>query len=296
MFEGIITALITPFRNNQIDLQALEQLIQKQIDAGIKSIVIAGSTGEGTSLSEEEYHYLIQQAVLFSDARTNIIANIGGASTDDVCNKIRKVSKLGINGIMCTLPYYVRPEQNGLLEHLKKAASATHLPIMLYLHLGRTGCNISDESLIQISQVQNILAIKDASNDMQRPLRLSNSIKDNFNFMIGDDNAILAYSACGGKGCVSVISNILPKTMRKIHEFCAAQDFENARKLLRQILLVITAISIESNPIGVKYLSYLLGFVTDEIRLPLTFASSPTQEAVRDIIKIVKQMEGNGGI
>lgn len=296
MFEGIITALITPFRNNEIDLKALEQLIQKQIDAGIKSIVIAGSTGEGTSLPESEYYHLIKQAVLFSDERINIIANIGGASTDEVCSKIREVSKLGINGIMCTLPYYVRPEQNGLVEHLKKAAGSTNLPIMLYLHLGRTGCNISDESLIQISQVQNILAIKDASNDMQRPLRLSNLIKDNFNFMIGDDNAILAYSACGGKGCVSVISNILPKTMRKIHEFCAAGDFDNARKLLQKILPVITATSIESNPIGIKYLAHLLGFITDEIRLPLTFASSQTQGAVHNIVKIVKQIEEHGGI
>jgi 4-hydroxy-tetrahydrodipicolinate synthase len=296
MFEGIITALITPFRNNQIDLKAFEQLVQKQINARIKSIVIAGSTGEGTSLSEEEYYHLMEQAVLFADSKIQIIANVGGASTDEVCRKISKVSELGISGIMCTLPYYVRPEQTGLLEHLTKAASATTLPIMLYLHLGRTGCNISDESLIKISKVQNILAIKDASNDMQRPLRLANSIKDNFNFMIGDDNAILAYSACGGKGCVSAIANILPKTMKKIYEFCANSDFGNARKLLQQILPVITATSIESNPIGIKYLAHLLGLITDEIRLPLTVASSQTQKSVQDIINIVKQIEENGGI
>lgn len=293
MFEGIITALITPFRNNQIDLDALEQLVQRQIDARIKSIVIAGSTGEGTSLSDSEYYHLMQQAVLFADSKIKIIANVGGASTDEVCNKINKVSELGINGIMCTLPYYVRPEQTGLVKHLKKAASATTLPTMLYLHPGRTGCGISDESLVELSQMQNILAIKDASNDMQRPLRLSNSIKDNFNFMIGDDNAILTYSACGGKGCVSAIANILPKTMKKIHEFCANSDFVNARKLLQQILPVITATSIESNPIGIKYLAYLLGFVTDEIRLPLTFASPQTQESVKNIVKIVKQIEEN---
>lgn len=296
MFEGIITALITPFRNNQIDLKAFEQLVQKQINARIKSIVIAGSTGEGTSLSEEEYYHLMEQAVLFADSKIQIIANLGGASTDEVCHKISRLSALGISGIMCTLPYYVRPEQTGLVEHLKQAASATTLPIMLYLNPGRTGCNISDESLVELSQVQNILAIKDASNDMQRPLRLANSIKDNFNFMIGDDNAILAYSACGGKGCVSAIANILPKTMKKIHEFCANSDFDNARKLLQQILPVITATSIESNPIGIKYLAYLLGFITDEIRLPLTRASNHTQESVQNIIKIVKQIEENGGI
>ncbi|MCP5369982.1 MAG: 4-hydroxy-tetrahydrodipicolinate synthase [Rickettsiaceae bacterium] len=291
MFEGIITALITPFDNNKIDFKTLEHLVQRQIDAGIKSIVMAGSTGEGTSLSDIEYYHLIERANLIAAGRINIIANVGAASTEDLCNKINKLNQLDINGIMCTLPYYVRPEQAGLIQHLKKASSATPLPIMLYLNLGRTGCNISDESLIEISKLPNIMAIKDASNDMQRPLRLSNLIKDNFNFMIGDDNAILAYSACGGKGCVSAIANILPKTMNKIYNFCAISDFDNARKLLQQILPIINATSIESNPIGIKHLLYLLNFITNEIRLPLTDASTNAQQSIQNIVNIVKQIE-----
>ncbi|MGC0371543.1 MAG: hypothetical protein DGJ47_000232 [Rickettsiaceae bacterium] len=291
VFKGIITALVTPFSNNKIDFESLSKIIKKQIDGGIKSIVIGGSTGEGSSLSEEEYYALIQHSVQSSEGKIKIIAGITGVYTEHVCEKIRKLMELEVDGLMCTVPHYVKPEQSGLLKHFVALNDASEVPIMIYAHPGRTGCNINDKTLVELSNLSNITALKDATSDIERPLRLGALVKKDFRFLVGDDAMLLAYGANGGEGCVSVTSNVMPKAMNKIYNLIYKGKNSDARQLLQRMLPIIQAVSCESNPIGIKYVANMLQLVSDEIRLPLTHAGEETVAKVNEIIPLLNEVE-----
>ena len=291
IFSGIITALITPFENNKINFTKLEKLIENQIDAGISSIVVGGSTGEGISLSEKEYYELIERSVRISSGRINIIAGLTSTATIYCIDRVKSLCALKVNGLMCTIPHYVKPEQSGIIKHFQAISDNSSVPVMIYSHPGRTGSSLEDSTLLEIAKLQNIDAIKDASSDIENPLRMSSKIKSNFSFLSGDDSAILSYNANGGVGCVSVISNVMPKVMLQIDHYCQNLDFYSARGLMQRILPIISVVGSESNPIGIKYLAYKLGLSTDEIRLPLTWASAKTQKIIDEIIPLLKELE-----
>lgn len=291
IFSGIITALITPSENDKINFTSLEKLIENQIDAGISSIVVGGSTGEGISLSEKEYYELIEKSVRISSGRINIIAGLTSTATIRCIDKVKSLCALKVNGLMCTIPHYVKPEQSGIIQHFQAISHNTSVPVMMYSHPSRTGSSLEDSTLLEIAKMQNIEAIKDASSDIEKPLRIRPEIKPNFSFLSGDDAAILAYSANGGLGCVSVISNVMPKVMQQIDHYSQNLDFYSARGLMQRILPIISAVGSESNPIGIKYLAYKLGLSPDEIRLPLTWASAKTQKIIDEIIPLLKELE-----
>ena len=291
MFEGIITALITPFKNGAIDIETLQPLIEKQTQAGIKSIVVGGSTGEGSSLSDEEYYFLIKEAKRIASGRINIIAGMTSVSTIHACEKAKKLNTLA-DGLMCTLPHYIKPEQHGVEQHFKALDEISKLPIILYLNPGRTGLNLTDQTLTRLASLSNIKALKDASGDMERPLRLSVLRQKGFKFLVGDDSAFLAYSANGGCGCVSVISNVLPSFMTNIHTKCISGQFSQARALMEQAISIINTVGIESNPIGIKYLAHRLGLLSSEIRLPLTVADI-SAKPIENITELAKKLESH---
>ncbi len=284
IYEGLITALITPFKNGKIDKTALAKLIEFQISAGVKGIVIGGSTGEGTSLQDEDYYNLIKLSTQVADKKINIIAGLSSVSTEYAVNKAKILNQSGINGIMCTVPHYIRPEQEGIVNHFQLLHDNTDLPLILYIHFGRTGIDLADNTILKLAECKRIVAIKDAGADIMRPLRLSRKLPSYFTMMSGNDENCIAYSSHGGKGCISVISNILPNECQQLQNYLKGGNYLEALKLQQTLFLIYEAMFAESNPIGIKYAAQLLDLCSEEIKLPLTTARLKTKESIKKIL------------
>lgn len=288
-FVGLHTALITPFKNGEIDVDSLEKLINLQIDAGVDGIVVGGTTGEGSTISEDDYFHLIRLAVEFAAAKIKVIAGFSAISTDIAVNKISKVEALGVDGLMCSAPSYVRPEQNGLLAHFTALHDSSTTPLMLYLHLGRTGVDFADETIVELSECKRIVAMKDAGSDIERPLRLSRILPENFAMLTGNDSNFVAYSAHGGSGFVSVLSNVFPRECVKLKELVAGGNYQEALVLQCKLLPLHKVMGLESNPIPVKYMASLLGLCSAEIKLPLTLPRSASQVEIEKVLADFKK-------
>ncbi len=290
IYKGLITALVTPFKDNKIDEKALESLIAFQIQSGITGLVVAGSTGEGNSLEDLEYYNLIHLANEMANKKINIIAALSTVATESAVKKIKKLTKLGINGIMCTSPHYIRPEQDGIIKHFQMLHDSTNLPLMLYTHLGRTGVDLADSSILKLAECERIVAIKDAGSDISRPLRLSGKLPSNFSMMTGNDENSIAYNSHGGKGCVSVVSNILPIECKQLQNYLDQGNYSKAIILQEKLLPLYESLFIESNPIGVKCAMQLLNLCSDEIKLPLTKARLKTHDSIKKALTDLKKM------
>lgn len=291
IFDGTITALITPLSKGKIDFQSLNYLIDRQIDSGINGLVIGGSTGEGSSLTGDQYFDLIKNSSEYADRKINIFAGITAISTNEALIKLDRLLDLEIDGIMCTAPQYIKPEQEGLFQHFKSIHDATSLPLMLYIHPGRTACDFSDDTIFRIADLKRFVAIKDATSDLEKPLRILP--KSDINMLTGNDSAVLSYYANGGSGCVSVISNIFPKLCKQIDDAWKDGQIGKALVIQRELTPLYTAIFTESNPIGVKYAAYKLGLCSKEILLPLTFASKETRSKIDIQLERLKSLEEN---
>lgn len=291
IFDGVLTALITPFSKGKIDIVALKLLIDRQIEAGINGLVIGGSTGEGSSLSQGEHFNLVKIATDHANKQINIVAGITAISTTEALSKVQKLATLDIDGIMCTAPQYIKPEQEGLFQHFKSINDSTNLPLMLYIHPGRTGCDFTDSTLLNIMNLERFVAIKDASSDLERPLRILPKV--DINMLTGNDSIVLAYNANGGRGCVSVIANIFPKLCKQIDESWKNGEIGKALVIQQELTPLFEAVFSESNPIGVKYAAYKLGLCSDEIFLPLTFASKSTGDSIDIELDRIKLLEEN---
>jgi len=292
IFKGLLTALITPLdEKDNIDFTTLQPLVERQIASGVDGLVIAGSTGEGSSLSDEEYYELIKTVIDCSKGRIPVIAGIVGVSTASVCEKVSILSNMEIDGLMCTAPHYIRPEQEGLYQHFEAINNASTLPIMIYLHPGRTGCDMSDNTILRLSALDKIVASKDCSNDIEKPLRLLPQLSSTFVFLTGDDNRFLAYSAHGGVGCVSVIANIFPKICKKIESSLSSGELIKARELQQKLMPFMSALFSESNPIGVKCAAHELKLCSDQIRLPLTKARDDTRRKINELMLSLVDLE-----
>ena len=284
IYEGLITALITPFKNGKIDETALTKLIEFQIAAGVNGIVVGGSTGEGTSLQDEDYYNLIKLSTQVANKKINIIAGLSSVSTECALNKAKILNQSGINGIMCTAPHYIRPEQEGIINHFQLLHDNTDLPLILYIHLGRTGVDLKDNTILKLAECKRIVAIKDAGADIMRPLRLSSKLPAYFTMMSGNDENCIAYSSHGGKGCISVISNIFPKECQQLQNYLKNGNYSEALKLQQELFPIYEAVFAESNPIGIKYAAQLLNLCSEEVKLPLTIARAATQEPIKKIL------------
>lgn len=285
IFTGLITALITPFKNGAIDHESLANLINIQIKAGVNALVVGGSTGEGSSLNEDDYFDLIKSATSIASGRISIIAGISTISTDYALGKIKKLNDLPIDGVMCTPPHYIRPEQNGLVEHFKMIGEATDRPIMLYANPGRLGVEFTDDTILKLAEFSNIIALKDAGSDIERPMRLSTKLPAHYNMLTGDDSKSVVYSAHGGVGCVSVVSNILPNQCALLQSYLRDGNFSKALGLQQKLLPIYQAIFAESNPIGIKYAAFLLKLCSEEIKLPLTIMRPDNAGNLEKVLK-----------
>lgn len=284
IFNGLITAIITPFKNNKLDLGSLEKIINYQIDNNVDGVVVAGSTGEGNSLTLQEYQSLLQASKVIAQKRIIVIAGCSANNTDIAVEMVKMSAGIGVDGFMCSIPSYIKPTQEGIYLHFAAIHNASNLPIMLYSVPSRTIADFTDDVIVKLSKLPRIIALKDAHNDLERPLKLKSLINKNFNLLSGNDELALAYNAQFGVGCVSVAANIAPNLCKKLQNYCHDNNYFEARKIQAKLLPLYKALFAETNPISVKYAAHILGLCANEIRLPLTNATKTTQEKITRII------------
>ncbi|ABG03077.1 dihydrodipicolinate synthase [Rubrobacter xylanophilus DSM 9941] len=269
MFSGTLTALITPFRNGEVDVEALEGLVEFQIQQGVSGLVPCGTTGETPCLSEEEDRLVVETVVRVAGGRVPVIAGTGSNSTDMAIRYTRMAEEAGADGSLQVAPYYNKPTQEGLYRHFATIAENTSLPIILYNIPSRTGVTISAETTARLAEIPNIVGTKEATHSMDLASDLRRLCGEEFCILSGDDSLTLPIMALGGRGVISVASNVAPAAVSQLTQALLEGDYERGRELHYELLPLFRALFIETNPIPVKTAASLLGLCSDEMRLPM---------------------------
>lgn len=281
-FYGCYTALITPFAKGEVDYAAYEQFIEWQITEGVHGIVPCGTTGESPTLSHDEHYGLIECAVKAARGRVKVMAGTGSNSTQKTIEATKHAEKVGADAALVVAPYYNKPTQEGLYQHYKAVAEATSLPIFIYNIPGRSVVNITDETLARLSEIKTIAGVKDATGDLARVATLRSLIGDRLALFSGEDMTPVGFNAMGGRGVISVISNLAPKLTAEIQNLTLAGKFKEANDLQATLVKLTQAMFVETNPTPVKYGASLLKKCSGELRLPLVQPGTATQNAVRE--------------
>lgn len=270
VFEGIATALVTPITENGIDYDAFGKLIDWQIESGINALVICGTTGEGSTLTDEEHKEAIAYSVKRSGGRVPIIAGTGSNDTAYALELTEFACSVGVDGVLVVTPYYNKATQNGLIEMFTKIADTSTVPVILYNVPSRTGVNIAPKTVAALSKHPNINAIKEASGNISQIAEIAALCGDDINIYSGNDDQIVPIMSLGGKGCISVLSNVCPKESVEICNSFFGGNIKAAAALQLKYLPLINALFSEVNPIPVKAAMAEMGFCKDYLRLPLT--------------------------
>ncbi|MCU0845571.1 MAG: 4-hydroxy-tetrahydrodipicolinate synthase [Spirochaetes bacterium] len=270
MFEGVFTALVTPFRDDKIDYSALEAIIEAQVKGGVDGVVPVGTTGESPTLSFEEHKEYVKRVVTLVNRRVKVIAGTGSNSTREAVHLSQAAQEYGVDGVLLVNPYYNRPPQRGLVAHFETVAKSITIPVVLYNIPSRTGINFLPESILELlDRAPNVVAIKEATGDLAQMMRVIELCGDRLTLLSGDDNLLLPVLAIGGRGVISVLSNVLPADMKKIVTLYNEGKLDESRKLFYKILPLCRAMFYETNPIPVKAAMEMMGRCTGDIRLPL---------------------------
>lgn len=286
MFRGTFTALVTPFRNGDVDLAALEKLIEAQIAAGITGIVAVGTTGESPTLAHDEREEVIRKCVEIARGRCTVIAGTGSYSTRDAIEATQRAEEIGVKGALIVAPYYNKPSQDGLFQHFKAIAETTKLPIMLYNIPGRCGVDIGADTVVKLSRTcGNIVSIKEASGSVQRVGELRVRLPESFSILSGDDSLTLPFMAVGAAGVVSVASNLIPAEVCALVRAFESGDAKGAQKLHGKLLPLFTDLFVEPNPVPVKTALSWRGAMSSEVRLPLCEMTEPNQARLRKTLE-----------
>lgn len=288
MLNGIYTALVTPFNNGAIDLISLKKLLDKQIAAEVDGIVILGTTGEASTVSNEERKLLIQSLIQYVDGKTKVIIGASSNSTDTAIKYTKQAEDLGADYALIAAPYYNRPTQEGLFAHYQAIDKNTKIPIIVYNVPSRTSVDIADVTIAKIACLDNIVAIKDATGDLQRPINLSLELEAVGKDLIqptGNDANAVAFNAHGGSGCISVTANIAPKLCKQLQMLMAESKYKEALQLQKKLFALHNVMFCETNPVPIKYAAYSLDLIElSEVRLPLVQLSAASQ---RDILNAI---------
>ncbi len=269
-YQGSYCALITPFKNGDIDKSSFENIIKWHIRNGTKGIIPCGTTGESPTLSHEEHKLVVELAIEYANNEIQVIAGTGSNSTKEAIAFTNHAKTAGADSALVVVPYYNKPSQVGLKEHYLKIADSVDLPIFIYNIPGRSVIDMNDETIFDLSLHQNIIGIKDATNDLTRPLKIKKIIKHKkFYQLSGEDGTQLAYLAQGGDGVISVTANIAPKLVSSMHDAWFKGNYEEAMKTNYKLSNINDLLFIESNPSPVKFAASILGMCENEIRLPL---------------------------
>ncbi|MGI8865269.1 MAG: 4-hydroxy-tetrahydrodipicolinate synthase [Rubrobacteraceae bacterium] len=281
MFSGAFTALVTPFRNGEVDVEALESLVEFQIENGIHGLVPCGTTGESPTLSESEDRLVIETVVRISNGRAPIIAGTGSNNTESAIKYTKMAEDAGANGSLQVSPYYTKPTQEGLYRHFATIAENTELPLVLYNIPGRTSVAIEPETIARLAEdVPNIVGVKEATLSTGIAGEIKRLCGDEFDVLSGDDPMTLPIMALGGSGVIGVTSNIAPGIFSDMVNALMEGNFERGRNIHYQLLPLFKALFVQTNPIPVKTAASLLGLCSDEMRLPLVPMSG---DALRDL-------------
>ncbi|KAF0220926.1 MAG: dihydrodipicolinate [Geobacteraceae bacterium] len=285
MFKGSIVAIVTPFRNGAVDEEKLRELVEFQIAGGTDAIVPCGTTGESSTLDYEEHDRVIEIVVEQVKKRVPVIAGTGSNSTREAIEMTEHAKQIGADGALLVTPYYNKPTQEGLYLHYKAVADAVALPQILYNVPGRTGVNLLPETVARLAEISNIVAIKEATGSLQQASEVLDLCGDKIDVLSGDDFITFPMMACGAKGVISVVANIMPREVAALVDAFFAGNLEEARKLHLKFLKISNAMFIESNPVPVKTALGLMGKASDEVRLPLAPMAAANKAKLAAIMK-----------
>jgi len=281
VFTGAAVAIITPFNENGIDFESFGKIIDDQIEGGTDAIVVCGTTGESATMPDEEHLSAIEYCVKRVAGRVPVIAGTGSNDTKHCIELSRNAEKLGVDALLLVTPYYNKTTQRGLIAHYTMVANSVKLPIILYNVPSRTGVNIQPKTLKELSKVENIVAVKEASGDISQVAKIAQLCGDDMTIYSGNDDQIVPLLSLGGKGVISVLSNVAPKQTHDIVDSYLKGDVEKALKLQLEAIELIDALFIEVNPIPVKTAMNMLGYDAGSLRMPLYEMSEENKEILR---------------
>jgi 4-hydroxy-tetrahydrodipicolinate synthase len=285
MFKGVFTAIVTPFIDGELDEESLRNLIEFQIAEGIDGIVPCGTTGESPTLGFDEYKRVVAITMETVGKRVPVIAGAGSNSTARAVELTRCVGELGVDASLQVTPYYNKPSQEGLYQHYK-AVAAVGLPLVVYNVPGRTGSNITPETMARLSEIPEVVAIKEASGDITQMAEIHRLCGNRLTLLSGDDAMTLPVISVGGKGVISVISNLLPKQMADFYRACQSDDRNGALKIQDHLLPLMGAMFMEPNPIPIKNALAIKGLIkSNELRLPLCAMPEASRQRLIEVMQ-----------
>ncbi len=284
MFKGSIVAIITPFKENKIDEKALGDLIEFHIDNGTDGIVPCGTTGESATLSYEEHNRVIEFTIEVVNGRVPVIAGTGSNSTEEAIYLTKHAKECGADGALLITPYYNKPTQEGLYRHFKVIAEEVDIPLVLYNVPGRTGVNMLPSTIARLAEIENIVAVKEASGSMSQICEIYRLCGDRIGILSGEDAINFPILTAGGVGMISVTANIIPGRMAEMWDAFNRGDLHKAREIHYELLELHQAMFIETNPIPVKTALAMMGKCTEEMRLPLCSMSDKNRERLRQVL------------
>ncbi|MBO5490729.1 MAG: 4-hydroxy-tetrahydrodipicolinate synthase [Desulfovibrio sp.] len=288
-FSGALTALVTPFKNNVLDEEGYRAFIERQIAEGIHGLVPCGTTGESATLSHEEHERVIEICIDQAKGRVPVLAGAGSNNTTEAIRLARFAQKAGADGALLITPYYNKPTQEGLYRHFKAIAEAVDLPLVPYNVPGRTGCSLAPATLARLAHdFPNITGVKEATGDMAQGSRILEQCPENFSVLSGDDLSALSLMALGGRGVISVTSNIVPGRVAAMCNAFNKGDLAEARRIHHSLFPLHEALFFESNPIPVKTALGLMGLMEAEMRLPLCPMGEAAKQKLVDVLRAQK--------
>jgi 4-hydroxy-tetrahydrodipicolinate synthase len=280
LFKGVLTALVTPFREGAFDPKAFADLVERQIDAGVDGVVPVGTTGEASTLTAGEHHRVVELCIEVVNGRAKVIAGCGGNDTAKVIELVRHAKTVGADAALVVTPYYNRPSQEGLYRHFAAINDAVQLPVILYNVPSRTSVDLSNDTVARLAELPNVMGIKDATADMGRASLMRLQVPDDFAMISGDDASFLGYVAHGGCGVISVTANVAPEAMVALWRAAESGDFKGALYWQDRLIRLHQGLFRDASPAPAKYAMNRLNLCGEEVRLPL----APCAEAVRPIM------------
>jgi len=278
-FGGVGVALVTPFTDSgMVDFNGLKKLVEHQISNGTNYLVVQGTTGESATLSEKEKIAVLDFILEINAGKLPVVLGVGGNNTLNVSNKLSNLNQDGLSGILSVSPYYNKPSQKGIIEHYKSVSASTDLPIILYNVPGRTSSNVQIETTLELAEIKNIVAVKEASGDLEQVMSIINQRPEGFLVLSGDDALTLPHISVGGDGVISVVANAFPKRFSDLVNAALAGDLSLARQKHYELFEIIQQLFADGNPGGVKHVLKLLNICGDSVRLPLVNVNDKVAE------------------
>lgn len=284
MFSGAFTAIVTPFKNGQVDEKSVKNLIRFGIDGGVSGFIPCGTTGESPTLSHDEHNRVVELTVKEVAGQVKVIAGTGSNSTSEAISLTRHAKKVGADAALLVSPYYNKPTQEGLFKHFAAIAEEVDIPLVLYNIQGRTGVNIENATVQRLSKIPNIVGVKEASGSILQMSEVIRLCDPEFDVLSGDDQMTFPLMALGGKGVISVVTNIIPDRMSALVRHMLAGEVDKARAIHFEIFELCQTMFVETNPIPIKAALGLMGKIEPEFRLPLCSPSPASLDKIRAVL------------